>query len=429
MSTHGWTRGAVAVVVAAALMTSATPVSAEGAPLDTSFSDDGVTVVGPPDSTAFEGVVAPDGSITTVTPRYVDGRGAFFVQRLTASGAVDTSFSGDGRVTVRPGGNPFGAVVGLDGARTLVAGGVGPRVAVLRLDATGAPDSRFGTDGLASIRVRRGWSVWPVGVHAVEDRRVIVVGSIGRGLGEDFESATFVLRLTARGTLDTTYGNGGIRIVDQVPGEFDEAQASTVDANGRVLLAGTRNRPVVQDVVVLRLTAGGDVDQRFADGGLSLRPAPRGRNTATDIRIDGTGRVVVTGDWTSSRADTALDLQPFVARLRPNGAPDTSFSGDGVSRLSVCAPFFCPPIGTTVLADGSVVVATADLDGFGLVRVRDDGRRDGTFGEEGVETVDLLPEALSTGTALLASPGGAVLLAGTELDRRTVVARVLLGVG
>lgn len=122
------------------------------------------------------------------------------------------------------------------------------------------------------------------------------------------------------------------------------AGSVVVDSAGRVLVAGAASG----GAAVLRLTAAGTPDPSFGSAGLAhiaLADVPyepyfneqyhgfsalMSNQFASDLALDAAGRVVIVGG-TRATAQGSVDL--WVARFLPSGVADPSFDGDGKALL------------------------------------------------------------------------------------------------
>jgi uncharacterized delta-60 repeat protein len=177
------------------------------------------------------------------------GPSTFTVVRLLPTGAPDPTFAGTGIVSLplAPGSGPgvgAAALRGGPGGRIIVAGsdvttGGALRVAVVRLLAGGQLDSHFGAKGVA--RVSRGGENLRVSAMVRDPHGRIVLVGTGRPPG------ALVVRLTARGARDTTFGNGGITYpaLGRPPGgDPIFTTLDSVDAFGsKLFLAGSAAGP------------------------------------------------------------------------------------------------------------------------------------------------------------------------------------------
>lgn len=121
---------------------------------------------------------------------------------------------------------------------------------------------------------------------------------------------------------------------------MDHVTGLAVDAQNRVVVSGNAERTASgtdTDIVVVRLLPNGQPDPSFGAGGFVVRSFddafPEALDVAADLLIDAQGRIVVIGTrYTANSvnlADTAL------LRLLPNGTPDESFAPNGSARLEL----------------------------------------------------------------------------------------------
>jgi uncharacterized delta-60 repeat protein len=146
--------------------------------------------------------------------------------RLTETGGLDTTFSGDGllETSIGPSPNAFRDVRANppDGS-VLVTSERGLDAGLLRVDANGALDAAYGGSGIA---VPPGSGVFD---FAVDDAGRAVVGT-----------AAGISRIAADGTLDAAFGTGGVALAadgSPVLGQVD------IDADGRIVALALGDRP------------------------------------------------------------------------------------------------------------------------------------------------------------------------------------------
>jgi uncharacterized delta-60 repeat protein len=179
----------------------------------------------------------------------LSGPATFVTVRLLTNGAPDPTFGGTGVVAV-----PMGAAVGLGaGAQavrrgpsttTLVAGtdltdSGTPRGAVMRLRADGTLDTRFARRGIA--RISRAGRDLRVTAMSRDSRGRILLAGTGR------PPDSLLVRLRARGSRDSSFGNGGLTypVLGNPPGgapvftRFDAIDA----AGSRAIVAGSSAGP------------------------------------------------------------------------------------------------------------------------------------------------------------------------------------------
>jgi uncharacterized delta-60 repeat protein len=178
-----------------------------------------------------------------------------------------------------------------------------------------------------------------------------------------------------------------------------------MQSDGKVVVAGMLYEyPEGDHFYVTRLNADGSRDRSFVSTGWPGAPAFSlpldSRATAVTVRSD--GRIVVAGERLDYESgDTRPGL--LVARLRPNGAPDLSFSGDGIA--------FYPKkpggaAGVLSLSDGRVVVCTVQ----NVVRLKAGGQLDTTFSGDGVAPYGCVADPVQAGSGRIVLAGSSSLM-------------------
>lgn len=212
---------------------------------------------------------------------------------------------------------------------------------VARLTSTGALDTTFSGDGLVALPSTLGGDSALVHDLAIlRDGRILVAV---HSETDGFSLQPVVCRLTASGELDGTFAGGGcVQVESGLPtGVTNRVEKIAVDRFGRIVVAGVAYTDGSSGrAFVARLTAGGAPDPSFGGGdglfeilmnglediqglsGLLLMPPPS----------DG---IVVTGRHNPGSHDFA-----YVAKLTAAGVYDTSFSQDG--KLSIEVPGLGP---------------------------------------------------------------------------------------
>ena len=190
------------------------------------------------------------------------------------------------------------------------------RAQLLPLDAT------FGTAGLATTAMSPGAvDDIPHAVHVQPDGKIVVGGVCGVQF--------CVARYLANGTLDVSFGQvstPGKALLSRL-GE-DRAYATALQPDGKIVMAGDCRVPLGLTIsfCVLRLTANGLPDSTFGDSGWVEVPMASGYDGARAIAIQPDDKLVISGDC--SEAPTFVRSFCHI-RLLPNGALDTTFNTTG----------------------------------------------------------------------------------------------------
>ena len=117
-------------------------------------------------------------------------------------------------------------------------------------------------------------------------------------------------RYTSSGTLDTSFGTGGLVTTD-FGGNNDVANAITIQPDGKIVLAGySQNSSGNDSFALARYNVNGSLDTSFGTGGLVTSSFGDGHDQATGVAIDAAGGIIVSG---SSYLDASADrhAEPF----------------------------------------------------------------------------------------------------------------------
>ena len=323
--------------------------------------------------------------------------GDFALARYTANGILDTTFSGDGKVTTDFVGNAFvyGVAVQPDG-KILLAGDDNEHFALARYNADGSLDTSFSGDGKVTTSFDGSYSESAYGLKVQADGKILVAGAAYMDSNSDFALA----RYNTDGSLDTVFGIGG-KVTTDI-GNDDEGSSVAVQSDGKIILAGStwswEANAGEGDFALVRYTSNGLLDASFGAGGKVITDFG-GDDSSYGMAIQSDGKILLMG---RSNGDVAL------ARYNTNGTLDTTFSGDGKVTTDFGGGDF--GMGMTVQGDGKILVsgyahANQDFlfdrqpdgsvlffDGvssdFALMRYNADGTLDTSFGIGGKLTTD-----------------------------------------
>ena len=194
---------------------------------------------------------------------------------------------------------------------------------------------------------------------------------------------TTVARASA-GDLVAGFGSGG-KVITDFSSNIDVAAAVAIYPDGRIVLAGSSqstNNYLDTDIALARYNPDGSLDQTFGNGGL-VTTDPNEFENATAVAIQPDGKIVVAGNI--SRLDGAHDF--LVVRYNEDGTLDPSFGQDGVvttdfyNTMAFAADMAITPNGKIVVG-GEVFGFGQDSD-FAIARYKSNGDLDETFGSGG----------------------------------------------
>ena len=318
-------------------------------------------------------------------------------QAAAQAGQLDPTFGTGGIVTTDFGNIRYSSNAATASAVTiqpdgkiLVCGGVPSSTgfsgaALARYNKDGSLDKGFGNAGVVVTP-----SLTPfTSITLQTDGKIVVAGPSG-GLKIN------VARYTTKGSLDSTFGTGGIFTSGFIVGS-DGPSNVIIQPDGKILVA---------DGAMLRLLSDGQLDTSFGTAG---QATVLGSNTASMALLPN-GRILVglalaTGDFASSG---------FVTRYKSNGNLDTSFGING--QLASAGPANRLVLLSTgeFLVDGSLANSlTGPSTGFAVSRYLGMGLADAKFATHGgvVTPVPNFPTIATSGLGVQSS--GDIVTLGT----------------
>ena len=273
---------------------------------------------------ALDVAIDSDGKIVVVGKRTTRLGARWFVIRLLTGGARDRSFGGDG-VVVTDFGRRYehaNAVAIGSGDRILVggsaSGGLHERWAFARYLSGGALDSSFGGDGRVTMSLSL--SGEEVQDLVIDSGEILAAGYAESGFLPRFAIA----KLRSDGSRVASFGTNGVKFVSVGVGA-DAAFGLAVQADGKPVLAGYASSGGRADWGVVRLGAGGGLDGGFGGGGIVTTAFTPAYELAASVAVQPDGRIVVVG---RARGPSGTD-DLAVVRYGTGGGLDGSFSGNG----------------------------------------------------------------------------------------------------
>jgi uncharacterized delta-60 repeat protein len=286
--------------------------------------------------------------------------------------------------------------------------------AVARFNPDGSFDEEFGDGGRALHPISTAADATDEEAHALviaPDGKIVLGGHVGI-----YPSDFAAMRYLPNGKLDKSFGKAGAVVTDL--GGDDKAAAVAVQPDGKIVLAG-RCANEDDDWAMLRYNSDGSLDKSFGNGGIVATDLTGGEDYATGIVLQKDGNIVVGGVgqigsrlcMTSDNYMTSCDRFAFaLARYTPGGELDERFGEGGqmVYELDEDSG------GHAVVQqpDGKFVMAGHyDNDDYAVLRANPDGSLDTTFGDGGLVRTPF-GRGMDVAYALALQPDGMIVVAG-----------------
>lgn len=385
--------------------------------LDTTFGSGGTSVINFGALAGAQDIaVQSDNKIIMVSScNHIQlSRVPFCAIRVNENGTFDSSFRNN-NPTNSPGvltifdasqqGVAMGVVIQSDG-KVVVSGWVPGNngsgdVALVRYNTNGTEDSSFGSGGKVLTDVTPSSTDRGERVALQPDGKIVVVGTTSNAL--------FVARYLTDGTLDDTFGKGGIAQAI-VPGMSAQGRSIAIQPDGKIVAGGL----VVESgsYLLTRFNADGSTDTTWDSDGIQTVPGTSVGLGIRSVGIQLDGRVV------------ALGHGRILFCFNSNGSLDTGFDVDG-SR-PVLSGTDKEPYSMLVSASGKITVVgtgippacqfgfpcpTPDLRFF-TARYRPDGSLDTAYSGDGFLEIDVAGPNVDGARAIAVDPIGRVVVGG-----------------
>jgi uncharacterized delta-60 repeat protein len=314
-------------------------------------------------------------------------------RQLMSAGSLDTSFGQGGKT------QPFqfeiaDVAVQADG-KSVYVGMLNNQFAVGRLDASGQIDTHFGANGIAKTNFGTQQSI-PQRVVIQPDGKILVGGLI-------YENADGyrwgLARYMPNGSLDSSYGNGGIETVLGTQ-TTDGIAALTLQSDGKILFAADRNHGQFfglgdgYNIAIVRLQPNGALDGNFGDNNDDGGTPRKGYvdtdfNSVNDVPVSlavtKDGRIVVGGNQ-----QDIVNPVWVIGRYTRDGRLDSSFDGDGkvithfADRQGEDLRTIAVDTNGQIYAGGGILKANGNArDQMLVMRYNLNGQVDTSFGNNG----------------------------------------------
>jgi uncharacterized delta-60 repeat protein len=392
--------------------------------LDLSFGSNGMVLTDLGFTCAINALaVQPDGKIVAVGFAGLGGPADFLLARYQADGVLDPTFGAGGIVETPMNGACYALFLQVDGS--IVAAGYGSfpeKLALARYTTNGVLDTTFGGTGEVFTTVPGAGYATAIGFQygiTVQNPPKLVVAGPANG---QFVIARYLL---SNGSLDTSFGNGGV-VTDSfgpgwseglavvVTGGVTPFQPVKITVGGYV---GTLSHPGTNYFALARYTGSGAADTTFGGGAgkttIAVRPGHDDEGTALTFQ---SGKLVLAG---LSQSLDGANSDFAAARFNSDGSLDTSFGSGGVVLADI-TDLGSQALGVQVQPDGKIVVAGSASNSvqtvFALARFNPNGVLDETFGTSGGRVTTVVGSGNATADAVSIQTDGKIVAAGYSFN-------------
>ncbi len=208
------------------------------------------------------------------------------------------------------------------------------------------------------------------------------------------------------GSLDLSFNSTGVVTTD-FSGKTDSGLATALQADGKIVVAGTSSNGTDLDFSIARYNTDGSLDNSFDTDGKQITPIGIGLDRGFAVKIQADGKILVAG-YTNDGTQSDFAL----VRYNTNGSLDNTFDSDG----KIITDFNGLDDNATsiaIQADGKIIVVGYTYTNAGqdiaIIRYNVDGSLDNTFDTDGKLTTDYLNSYDYSSSVALQSNGKIVV--------------------
>ncbi len=426
-----------------AITTSSGTVLAAAGDLDPSFGGDGkvttaIFSAAQSSATIYAIATRPDGKIVVAgsasPPTFNDSPAFdFSLARYNSDGSLDTTFSGDGKLTTDIAGGQdyaYAVVVQADG-KILAAGSSNINAAnslnhftLVRYNANGSLDTSFGNGGIVTTDIPSNNNSELLSLALQADGKIVAGG---RAHNDGVTNRFALARYNVNGSLDSTFGVSGI-VTTVFYGFDDSISALGLQADGKIVAAGQAYPGGANTQFALaRYNIDGSLDASFGAGGMVTTDFYGGNDFCRSVKLFADGKILAAGSAYPQGSGTD---QVALARYNADGSLDASF-GIGGKTSAEFSSAFVRRWSAAAQTDGKVIATSwgvdslSGFDHFLLARFDATGNLDSTFSSDGKLTTTFFGSQ-NQAFAIAIQLDGKVVAAGSAFDTNTSISQFAL---
>jgi uncharacterized delta-60 repeat protein len=227
------------------------------------------------------------------------------------------------------------------------------------------------------------------------DGKLVLLGEVAN---KAFTAKDMALtRLMQDGTVDASFGTNGH--VQFGPFLFDQPRTVAIQPDDKIVIGGHLVAGSVINFMIARLNPNGSVDGTFGFGGINAMDLG-GDDLGSAMALAPDGKIVVVGTvYISSVAYFG------VARFNADGTPDNTFDADAKLLYGFGSFAAVEASAVVVQADRKIVVGGTVDGNFAMIRLNENGSVDNVFGIAGRSITDMGSSDDHMNALVLASGG------------------------
>ena len=327
---------------------------------------------------------------------------AFPIMSQSQNGSLDLSFGIAGKVITNVGNSDGVSTVAVQTDGKILVAGVTKNAtdydfALVRYNTNGTLDNSFGNGGIVTTDIDSSETAYSMAIQS--DGKILLAGLI---VNQDFA----LVRYNSNGTLDNNFGTGG-KLITNISGTAGLRTAVVIQNDGKIVLASQVHQLNDDDIVLIRYNSNGTLDNTFGNGGIQTTDIAGANEGAYSVVLQTDSKIVVCG------SSSAVNTRIVLLRYNTDGTLDNTFGNGGI-QTTTCG-VVALGYSVAIQSDGKIVVGGETMSifpdrDFVLLRYKTNGTLDSTFGNGGITITP--NDSLDNGQAIAIQNDGKILFGG-----------------
>ena len=387
--------------------------------LDTSFNSIGY-VTNYPLSISYGMAIDATGKVVTAGQMFNGSNNDMVVWRYNNDGTLDTSFnSPNGYLTYDAGGQDYANAMAIDDNGKIVLVGSSATsnldMAIWRYNSDGTLDTSFNSpNGYVTLN-------FSTGINFIDRANAITIDADGKilvaGTSENTNEDMLIWRFNSDGTLDTSFNGQGYTLFDS--NKTDIGNSITIDSSGKIIVSGYLDNGANVDMAIWRYESNGSLDISFNGQGYTVFDSGN-EDYGFAITVDSSDKIIVTG--TIGVFD---NTEMAIWRYNSNGTLDTNFNTVGyTTHNSAAGGVDRVDIGLDIIIDANEKIIASGYSynnsnnaDMTLWRYNNDGTLDISFNSMGYLIHDMGNQGHDMGYSVLFDIQGKIVVSGrSDID-------------
>jgi uncharacterized delta-60 repeat protein len=185
------------------------------------------------------------------------------------------------------------------------------------------------------------------------------------------------------------------------------AKSCIAQPDGKIIIGGYGNYNSVRRYKICRVLNNGNMDSTFGNNGVVIDSFFHTQHDEiTSLVLQPDGKIITVG-----RSDSFTTFYMNAARYLADGKPDSSFGNYG--QLLLPQTTYGSAMDAVLQPDGKIIIAGSN-NGFGLVRLTNNGTLDNSFGANGFVSTSVGTAYYSGANTICLQADGKILVAGNS---------------